>query len=462
VVLAASGAPLRHRVADALIDLLRTGHLRPGDTLPATRALAAELAISRTAVLAAYDELAAAGFVHAVGGSATVVSPGADLAARAGVSSHVSPVRSVAGARPAAAAGPRWNLLPGYPDAGLIAIEPWRAAWRAAAAGPVSSGLPFDQPHRALQQALATHLRRTRGVAADPADLILVPGVSAGLRALVHAAALPGRPVAFEQPGYSEGRRALAAAGAVIRPVPVDEEGLDPAGLDAGDAAAYTTPAHQFPLGARLSAARRAALIGWARRAGALVIEDDYDGEFRYDVRGLPALHSMTGGPDVVAYLGTASKILAPGLRVAWLIVPPGLRQPVRDALARTDERISAPAGDALAHFIASGHLASHLARAARTYAARRRTLIAGLRGTGLRITGVDAGLHLVADLAAGTDEAQVQRRLAEAGLAVDVLGQFSTAPLEQRALVCGYALLPETQAATAADVIGGAVAAVL
>ena len=462
MVLAASGAPLRHRVADALIDLLRTGHLRPGDTLPATRALAAELAISRTAVLAAYDELAAAGFVHAVGGSATVVSPGADLAARAGVSSHVSPVRSVAGARPAAAAGPRWNLLPGYPDAGLIAIEPWRAAWRAAAAGPVSSGLPFDQPHRALQQALATHLRRTRGVAADPADLILVPGVSAGLRALVHAAALPGRPVAFEQPGYSEGRRALAAAGAVIRPVPVDEEGLDPAGLDAGDAAAYTTPAHQFPLGARLSAARRAALIGWARRAGALVIEDDYDGEFRYDVRGLPALHSMTGGPDVVAYLGTASKILAPGLRVAWLIVPPGLRQPVRDALARTDERISAPAGDALAHFIASGHLASHLARAARTYAARRRTLIAGLRGTGLRITGVDAGLHLVADLAAGTDEAQVQRRLAEAGLAVDVLGQFSTAPLEQRALVCGYALLPETQAATAADVIGGAVAAVL
>ena len=455
LVLAASGAPLRHRVADALIDLLRTGYLRPGDTLPATRALAAELAISRTAVLAAYDELAAAGFVHAVGGSATVVSPGADLAARAGVSSHVSPVRSVVGARPAAAAGPRWNLLPGYPDAGLIAIEHWRAAWRAAA-GSVSSGLPFDQPHRPLQQALATHLRRTRGVATDPADIILVPGVSAGLRALVHAAALPGRPVAFEQPGYSEGRRALAAAGAVIRPVPVDEEGLDPASLDAGDAAAYTTPAHQFPLGARLSAARRAALIGWARRARALVIEDDYDGEFRYDVRGLPALHSMTGGPDVVAYLGTASKILAPGLRVAWLIVPPGLRQPVRDALARTDERISAPAGDALAHFIASGHLASHLARAARTYAARRRALIAGLRGTGLRITGVDAGLHLVADLPAGTDEVQVQRRLAEAGLAVDVLGQFSTAPLERRALVCGYALLPETQAAAAAAAIAG------
>jgi GntR family transcriptional regulator/MocR family aminotransferase len=300
-------------------------------------------------------------------------------------------------------------------------------------------------------------------VAADPADIILVPGVSAGLRALVLAAALAGRPVAFEQPGYSEGRRALQAAGAVIRPVPVDEEGLDPADLDAGDAAAYTTPAHQFPLGARLSAARRAALIGWARRARALVIEDDYDGEFRYDVRGLPALHSMTGGPDVVAYLGTASKILSPGLRVAWMIAPPDLRQPVRDALARTDERISAPAGDALAHFIASGHLASHLARAARTYAARRRALLAGLRRMGLRISGVDAGLHLVADLPPGADEAEVQRCLAEAGLAVDVLGQFSTAPLDRRALVCGYALLPETQAAAAAAAIAsvaGSVAA--
>src|SRR5580704_1499909 len=388
-------------------------------------ARAVELTISRTAVLAAYDELAAAGFVHAVGGSSTVVSPGADLAARAGVSSHVSPVRSVVAAQPAVPAGPRWNLLPGYPDAGLIAVEHWRAAWRAVAADPVPSGLPFDQPYRPLQQALATHLRRTRGVAADPADIILVPGVSAGLRALAAAAALAGRPVAFEQPGYSQGRRALQAAGAVIRPVPVDEEGLNPADLNAGDAAAYTTPAHQFPLGARLPAARRAALIGWARRARALVIEDDYDGEFRYDVRGLPALHSMTGGPDVVAYLGTASKILSPGLRLAWMIAPPGLRQPVLDALSVTDERISAPAAGALAHFIGSGHLAAHLARAARTYAARRRALIFGLRSLGLQISGVDAGLHLVASLPPGVDEGEVQARLLRAGLAVDVLGQF-------------------------------------
>jgi GntR family transcriptional regulator / MocR family aminotransferase len=453
---APSGAPLRHRVADALIDLLRTGHLRPGDTLPATRTLAAELAISRTAVLAAYDELAAAGFIHAVGGSSTVVSPGADLAARAGVSSHVVPRRAAPSVRAAVPARPRWDLLPGYPDTGLIAADHWRAAWRAAARLPAASGRPFGDSNGQLRQALAVHLRRTRGVAADPADIIPVPGVCAGLRALAAAAGMAGRPVAFEQPGYTEGRDALQAAGTRIRPVAVGEAGVDPADLATGDAAVYVTPAHQFPLGARLAAARRAALIGWARRARALVIEDDYDGEFRYDVRGLPALHSMTGGPDVVAYLGTASKILSPGLRVAWMIAPADLRPAVRDALARTDETISAPTGDALAQFIASGHLASHLARAARTYAARRRALIAGLRDRvpELRISGVDAGLHLVAGLPPDTDEAAVQRHLAAAGLAVDVLGQFATAPLARQALVCGYALLPETQAAAAATAI--------
>jgi GntR family transcriptional regulator/MocR family aminotransferase len=349
--------------------------------------------------------------------------------------------------------------VPGYPDAGLIEAGYWRAAWRSAARQPVSNGLPTRQEHRQLQEALAAHLRRTRGVAADPADIILVPGVSAVLRALATAAGLAGRQVAFEQPGYPEGRRALESAGAVIRPVPVDDEGLDLTGLAAGDAAVYTTPAHQYPLGARLSAARRAVLIRWAGEAGALVIEDDYDGEFRYDVRGLPALHSMDGGPEVVAYVGTASKILSPGLRVAWLIPPPYLRQAVLDALVVTDETIGTTAGLALAHFIASGHLSRHLARAARTYAARRHALIAALRDAapGLRISGVDAGLHLIANLPRGTDESALRQRLDAAGLAVAVLGEYTTTPLARRALICGYALLPETQAGAAAATIAAA-----
>jgi GntR family transcriptional regulator / MocR family aminotransferase len=165
----------------------------------------------------------------------------------------------------------------------------------------------------------------------------------------------------------------------------------------------------------------------------------------------------------VVAYVGTASKILSPGLRVAWLIAPPGLREPVLRALESTDETIGTTTGQALAHFITSGHLVTHLARAARTYAARRRALIGGLRdrAPGLRITGVDAGLHLVADLPPGTDETELQGRLGRAGLAVDVLGQYATAPLARQALVCGYALLPETQAPAAAAVIASQMRAV-
>ena len=458
-----SGAPVRHRVADALIELLRTGHLRPGDALPATRALATELDISRNAVLAAYDELAAAGFIHATPGSSTVVAVGADVAARSGVSSHISPQTATRDELRDAPPEPRWNLVPGYPDTSLIEPGHWRAAWRSAAQQPVTNGLlhgePHGQPDRQLRGALAAHLRRTRGVAADPADIILVPGVSAALRALAAAAGLAGRQVAFEHPGYPEGRRALESAGVHIHPVPVDDEGLDLTRLGRHDAAVYTTPAHQYPLGARLSAGRRAVLIRWAREARALVIEDDYDGEFRYDVRGLPALRSMDGGPELVAYIGTASKMLSPGFRIAWLIPPPYLRRAVLDALAVTDESISTTAGQALAHFIAAGHLSRHLARAARTYAARRHALIAALRDAapGLRISGVDAGLHLVADLPRDTDEIGLRQRLHDAGLGVAVLGEYTTTPLDRRALVCGYALLPETQAAAAAAAIGAA-----
>lgn len=456
VSLAASGGPLRHRIADAIIGLLRSGQLRPGDQLPATRALAVELGVSRTAVLGAYDELAAAGFVHAVGGSATVVSPGADHAAVAGVSSHVSAPEARQDERYLSSGAPRWNLLPGYPDTGLLEVGAWRSAWRAAARQPADGRLPWHEPERPLAGALATHLRRARGVVADPASIILAPGVAAALRAVATAAGLPGRPVAFEEPGYAEGRRALASAGAVIRPVPVDDDGLDPAAL-AGDAAAvYTTPAHQYPLGARLSAPRRAALIRWARRTGALVIEDDYDGEFRYDVRGLPALHSITDGPSVVAYVGTASKIVSPGLRLAWIVAPPRLRDAVRDALDADDASVSVPAALALASLIESGNLTRHLARAARVYAARRHALIDALRDAApaLPVTGIDAGLHLIAGLPPGTDEIALRSRLGEAGLAVDVLGQYTVTPSARRALVCGYALLPQTQARPAAAVI--------
>jgi GntR family transcriptional regulator/MocR family aminotransferase len=461
------GPPIRHRIADAVLELLRSGALRPGDTLPPSRALAADLGVSRTAVLAAYDELTAAGFIHAVAGSATVVSAGADLAAQAGVSSHAArpalPARGCGEASPwvtqprvtAEPANPvRWRLVTGYPDTSLIDPGAWRAAWRAAARYPVSNGV--TDSGGPLREALATHLRRTRGVVAEPDDIVLVPGVSAALRALVRAAGLADQQIGFEEPGYPEGRRALESAGARITPVRVDEDGLDTADLP-GQAAVYTTPAHQYPLGARLSAARRATLIRWARETGALVIEDDYDGEFRFDVRGLPALHGMTDGPDVVAYVGTASKVLSPGLRIAWVVAPGRIRDELRDCLTASEETVSVTPAQAVASFITAGNLARHLARTGRTYAARRRALLEALRGAGLAVTGVDAGLHLVAWLPPGTDEAALRQELLERGLAVDILSDYCMTPHPRQALVCGYALLPETQAAEAATVIAEA-----
>ena len=445
----------------ALREAIRSGRLHPWARLPGSRSLAADLGISRGTVVQAYTQLIAEGWLTGTTGSGTRVAdlPGAGFVA--GPGEDLSP----------AAARLAVDLRPGRPDLSSFPRTVWATSVRRALSAAPYEDLDYAEPAGlpVLRAAVADYVTRARGVRADAAAVVITAGFTPGLAWLARVLrGLGTRTVATEDPGLGRHRDVLHAAGLATAPLEVGPAGADPGGLAPGRLApgslagrapvraVVLTPAHQYPRGVVLGARHRSAFVDWARREDGFIVEDDYDGEFRYDVRGLPALHSMTGGPDVVAYLGTASKILAPGLRVAWLIVPPGLRQPVRDALARTDERISAPAGDALAHFIASGHLASHLARAARTYAARRRALIAGLRGTGLRITGVDAGLHLVADLPAGTDEVQVQRRLAEAGLAVDVLGQFSTAPLERRALVCGYALLPETQAAAAAAAIAG------
>lgn len=454
--LAHTDEPLRHRVSGAVVSALRDGTLGPGDALPPSRTLAADLGVSRAVVVDAYDELAAAGYVTTRPGSGTRVADGADVAARAGVESHVPP--SVAGRSPAT--GPDrahgLDLSPGHPDTDLVSPRDWRSAWRAAAAAPVPHGIPGPDAHVELRHALSVHLRRTRGIAALPDELVIVPGVSAALRTLVAASGATGRTIAFEDPGYAKARQVLVSCGARVRPVAVDHDGLDPALLRPSDAAVYCTPAHQYPMGSRLPVSRRAALVTAARETGRLVIEDDYDGEFRYGVAPLPALRSVAGGRDCVAYVGTASKIVSPGLRLAWIVAPPALLEPIRAALRVSGESACAVTSAALARFIETGSLTRHLARASRTYVARRQALVEALRRhlPGIRITGVEAGLHVALRLPDGSDDIAIAAEITRRGVTVPALATYRASDDGPRGLLCGYARLPESMADAAATVI--------
>ena len=258
---------------------------------------------------------------------------------------------------------------------------------------------------------LAEHLRRSRGVAVAARR----PARRAGGRRLAArparaASGLVGETVALEDPGYVEAWTAFATEGVRVAAVPVDDDGLDPALLPRDAVAAYVTPSHQYPLGARMPVTRRVQLLEWAARTGGLVLEDDYDGEFRYDVSPLPALRSLPGAEEHVVYIGTASKLVAPSLRVAWMAPPRRLRDRLRVELESRGLVVNEATGLALAEFVASGALATHHARVTRTYAARRAALVAAvtrhLPGAGLE--GVDAGLHVVLRLPDDVDDLDV------------------------------------------------------
>lgn len=453
-------APLRHRVADAVVAELRGGRLRPGDALPSTRALAAALGVSRGPVVAAYDELAAAGFLLSRAGSGAVIAPDADRAALAGAATHVQPCAEPGAAQDRSArAEPRWDLRPGRPDTSLVDATAWRRAWRRAGSSVPGNDAGAGPPHDRLREVLADHLRRSRGVAVDPEDLLVVPGVGASLRALPAPLGLVGRPVALEDPGYAEAWTAFAAEGVRVAAVPVDEDGLDPRRLPRGAVAAYVTPSHQYPLGARMPVTRRVQLLEWAARTGAIVVEDDYDGEFRYDVSPLPALRSLPGAEDHVLYVGTASKILAPSLRVAWIAPPAHLREPLRLELEGRGLVVNETTGLALAEFIASGALAAHHARVTRTYAARRAALVEGVDRhlPDAVLEGVDAGLHVVLRLPDEVDDHEVVDDLGAHGLAASPLSAYAV-EAQVRGLVLCYAGLPETAADGAARVLAAVV----
>ncbi|MGH3165118.1 MAG: PLP-dependent aminotransferase family protein, partial [Trebonia sp.] len=284
----------------------------------------------------------------------------------------------------------------------------------------------------ALRAGLADYLRRSRALNVTPDNLLVTRGVANGLAAIAAAVIRPGDRVGVEEPGYPSAREVLRRAGAEVIPCPVDEHGVIPEEMPDGLRLLYVTPAHQYPLGGRLPVARRQLLTSWARTTGALIIEDDYDGEFRYDVGPLPALYGMD--PDVVIYLGTTSKILTPVLGVGWLVARPDLVSLLARRRTEISERVPEPAQHALLELITSGDLEKHVRRMRLEYARRRDVLmpLPGLRGD-------TAGMHVVLELPEDCPAGEVVAAAAERGLALSTADRYYVGPATLNALVIGY-----------------------
>ena len=430
--------PLTSQLAGQLRDALADGRLATGERLPSTRTLAGLLGVSRTVVTAAYAQLFAEGWVEGRHGSGTFVADGAP--GHPGARRRPEPVQPPGPARgtrdglPALDGSSAIDLRPGIVWTEGIDHAEWRRAWRSAGAG-ITGDLPDPRGRADLRTALTGYLRRSRGVHCSADQLMVTRGV-AGSLGLLASLLRPGDQVGVEEPGYPSARAVFAAHGLRVVPCPVDSGGLRVDALPGGLRLVYVTPAHQYPLGARLSVPRRRALTAWARDTGALIAEDDYDGEFRYDVAPLPALFGMD--PEVVVYLGTTTKILTPAMRIGWLAASPGLAARLAAASSTLGDWASGPAQGALLGMITTGALERHIRRMRHDYARRRAAMTAAFHGGDAgRLLGDEAGMHMV--LETRQPAAEVAAAAAERGVAVATLERYFAGPVIRNGLVLGY-----------------------
>ncbi|NDU71093.1 aminotransferase class I/II-fold pyridoxal phosphate-dependent enzyme [Actinomadura sp. DSM 109109] len=413
----------------ALRDAIRSRRLAPGDAVPSTRALAAELGLARGTVSAAYDQLAAEGYLAAVPGGRTRVAAG--------------PAPEPAPAEPAPAGTPAHDLRPGRPDLGTFPSAAWLRSTRRvlASAPPDAHALGDPRGRRELREALAGYLGRARGVHADPARIVVTSGYAQSLGLLAAVLRDLGmETIAMEEPGHPFHRAIVRRAGLGVVPLPVDGRGALPA-PPGGAGAAVLTPAHQYPGGATLHPDRRRAFAAWARDTGATIVEDDYDGEFRYDRQPVGALQGTA--PDHVVYGGTTSKTLAPALRLAWLVLPAHLVEPFAEAKRLADAHTQSLGQLVLADLIATHAYDRHVRAARLRYRRRRDRLVAVLRDRAprVRVQGVAAGLHALLLLPeGGPGEGEVMRRAAFHDLALMPLREHWADPDGRpQGLVVGY-----------------------
>jgi GntR family transcriptional regulator / MocR family aminotransferase len=431
-------APLRAQLEHELRAAVRSGRLRAGTKLPPSRALADELQVSRGVVVEAYSQLVAEGYLVARSGDGTRIADG--------LAQQPPAQRAPSGAAPRI----RYDLRSGIPDLAYFPRREWQSATATALRELPDAALSYGS-RRGLGQlrvALTEYLGRVRAVVAEPDRVFIATGAASSMSVIWHTIRQRGADrVAVEDPGWRAIAETVVQAGLEAIPIAVDEDGLDVGQLERArvDAVALS-PAHQYPTGAVLSPVRRAQLIAWARRHGALIVEDDYDAEYRYDREPIASLQGLA--PDCVAYVGTASKTLAPGVRLGWALVPSHLvgEMTAQHGVARAAPSVLTQA--VYATLLERGEIDRHLRRTRRIYQSRRNALIGALAEElpESSIGGAAAGLHVIAWLPDGTSETAISDAASSRGVAIHTLHDDCavTAPLGP-ALVLGYGLTAES-----------------
>jgi GntR family transcriptional regulator/MocR family aminotransferase len=455
------GWPRQRLLHECLRNAIRNGTLAAGTRLAASRALAEELGLARNTVLYAYEQLASEGFVStdrrgtvvaALAAAAPERKPArrASSAPQPGLSRRAQALRTVPG--PADRMG---AFVPGVPALDHFPLTLWRRmlerALRSMTVAQLNYGDTAGEP--LLREAIADHLRASRGVVCEARQVFITDGTQSSLDLCMQALADAGDTIWIENPGYGGAMAAARAAGLVVAGIDVDDDGIAPAAQDwllRPPRLIYATPSHQYPVGSVLSLRRRLALIEAARSAGALIVEDDYDSEFRHDGAPLSAMQGLAPEAPVV-YLGTFSKTMFPSLRIGFVVVPSALAEPFAQMRAQSFSRGRVAEQLALAEFLRSGQFALHLRRMRRLYRQRRDALVAALErhlGSVATVHGGSAGMHLSLRFKdGGVDDVAVVRQALEHGILVNALSRHDTqGESGWKGLMLGYAQVPAGQ----------------
>lgn len=465
IPLTTQGGPLFRQIYLGLRAAILSGAYRGGEKLPSTRSVAEQLGVSRTVVLLAFDQLIAEGFAEGRGGSGTYVSARVTVSrsARSEEADDAGAVRlSRFGAAAAAAwtrvhvperrrtATPLYDFAYGRSDLETFPFEQWRRILlRRARQAPVSE-LDYGPAggHIALREAICAHLRRSRTVICDPSQVIVVNGSQQALDLIARVLIERGDRVVIEDPSYQGTREAIRVAGARVHAVAVDREGLNPAKLPASARMAFVTPSHQFPTGAILPLARRLALLDWARRRQAVIVEDDYDGEFRYEGQPVEPLHSLDPGAHVI-YIGTFSRTIFSGLRIGYLVAPRAFVTALSSAKWLSDRHTATLEQETLAEFLSCGLYERYLRRVRRRNAQRRQALLDAIEtgfGDRVEVTGAGAGAHVVLWPRRRVSEDALIAAAAARGVGVYGISPYFLKRSPRAGLMLGYSRMKESE----------------